>query len=409
MTLAPSYAIEVNGYPIDSGLSKLVIHLEYESADGIADMAKIRFANPDFILSDKTIVQPGNEIAIWLGYEPDLRFIGRVKVAKKKPHWPRADEMPTIEIVGYTRDHDMMDNEPSKAKKVAPSSNSKAAKKSAKIQNQKAKASEGRRFKNQRFSDAIISKARDYSMVPDVDKTPDDPHDFIQKAGMTDYQFVQGISNYTGFVFWVDGDQFGRWTLHFKDPSKLVTQDRVIRFTYNDANATLLEFDGEERLSGIQSKIVVEHKDPITGFVRKVEFEQNHATVDPIYSGTEPADRDYIRSVKASGGIEHPASVLVAIGDFQVQTVATKNFRNDRELEMWARQWFRRNASRFMFGEGEIVGEPSLMANQTHVLEGLGGGFDGSWFFTRVCHRLSPSEGYLCDFSARRKIDGELK
>jgi phage protein D len=409
-SLAPSYAIEVNGYPIESGLSKLIISLEYESAEGIADVAKIKFANPDFILSNTAIVQPGNEVSIWLGYEPELVHVGRIKIAKKMVNWPRGDDMPTIEISGYTRDHDMMDNEPSKAKTIKPSGESKAAKKSAKKMNAKAKASEGRRFAHRRYSDAITAKALEYSFIPDVDPTPDDLHDFMQKAGLTDYQFIQGIANYTGFVFWVDGDEHGRWTLHFKDPRNLSTQEKVLEFVYNNVNASLLEFDGIAKFSGVQSKIVVEHKDPYTGFVRKVEFEQNPTTVDPVFSGTEPPDREYLKSehLQTKGAAPSPSSILVAIDDLQVKTVADKVFRNDKELEHWARQWFRRNAQRFMFGEGLVIGEPRLMANQTHLISGLDAEFDGAWYMTRVRHLLTPDNGYTSEFSARRVIQGML-
>lgn len=398
MTLAPAYVIEVNGVELDLGVTQFVTLVEYESVDGYADAAKVVLMNPDFVLQDKKIFQPGNEMSIWAGYGTDLKHIGRVKIAKYRPNWPEGDEMPMIEVIGYSKDHDMMDNEPAKVKPVKPSSNSKAAKKSAKKKNEKAKASEGRRFKNQTFADAVEAKAADYGFLTDIDPTPDVPNDFVQRAGITDYQFVQGMANLTGFVFWVDGDERGDWTLHFRDPeSGLVTQDAVLEFTYNDENANLLSFDGEMKFAGVQTKITAEVKDPLTGKILTAEFEQNPATDDPLFVG------DLISNVAEAG---EPASILLVVGDLQVTAVANKRFKTEKELIFWTKQWFRRNAEQFVMGEGRIIGDPSVMSRQTHVLSNLGEQFSGDWYFSRVLHRLSADDGYICEFTARKVIKG---
>lgn len=397
--VAPAYVIQVNGVDLDHGVQQFVTSLEFESADGYADAAKIQLINPDFVLTDKRIFQPGNEMSIWLGYGSDLTHVGRVKIAKYRPTWPDAGDMPTIEVIGYSKDHDMMDNEPSKVKKVPPSSNSKAAKKSAKKKNEKLKASEGRHFKNATYADAVEAKAADYGFLTDIDPTPDQPHDFWQKAGLTDYQFVQGMANHTGFVFWVDGDANGNWTLHFRDPEKgLVTQSKIFDFVYNDEFATLLSFDGEMKFAGVQSKIVVETKNPLTGKIMQAEFEQNPATEDPLFVG------DLIKNVTPAT-TRDAREVLLVIGDLQVSTVTNKAFRNEAELIFWAKQWFRRNAEQFVMGEGRIIGDPRVLSRQTHKLSNLGSQFSGKWYFTRVSHQLSADNGYTCEFTARRLLD----
>lgn len=396
--VAPAFVIEVNGIELDLGVQQFVTSVEFESADGYADAVKINLMNPDFVLTDKRIFQPGNEISLWFGYGTDLAHVGRVKIAKYKPNWPEGDDMPMIEVVGYSKDHDMMDNEPSKTKPIPPSSNSKAAKKSAKKKNEKRKASEGRHFKNSRFSDAVEAKAVDYGFLTDIDPTPDIPHDFIQKAGLTDYQFVQGMANYTGFVFWVDGDENGKWTLHFRDPEKgLVTQEKTFEFKYNDEFATLLAFDGEMKFAGVQSKITVETKNPYTGKLMQAEFEQNPATEDPLFVG------DLLKNV-APGTTRDAREVLLVIGDMQVTAVTNKAFRTEAELIFWAKQWFRRNAEQFVMGEGKIIGDPRVMSRQVHKLSNLGTQFSGNWYFTRVSHQLSADNGYVCEFTAHKVL-----
>lgn len=400
MTSAPSYVIKVNDLTLPFDVSTLVEAVEYESSDGIADMAKIHIANPDFIVSRSRIFLPGNEVSIWMGYHGDMQHVGRVKIYGYEPTYPEGDAMPRIEATGYTRDRDLMSNEPSKVKKIKASPNAgKAAKKATTKMNQKLKASEGRVFKNMRFSDAVRLKARDYGMREDIDPTPEDPRHTFQKAGMTDYQFVQAVANYTGFVFWVDGDENGRWTLHFKDPAKLTTQSKVFRYVYNDANATLKAFNPAMKFVGVVTKIAVEAKDPKTGKLRNLDFEINPSTdEDPFFTGDLNA-----QTPKLSGP---PSDIVLSIGDVQVRTVANKRFQNDKELALWARAWFRKNAENFVFGEGKLIGDPSLRARQTHYLDGLEDMLSGYYYFSRVRHIATASGGYTCSIDARRVIKG---
>src|SRR5690606_33284225 len=81
----------------------------------------------------------------------------------------------------------------------------------------------GRTYKELKYSEAVEEKAQDpaYNFAPDVDPSPETATTFIHKAGLTDYDFVRGLANLTGYYFWVDGDQDGKWTLHFRDPKSV--------------------------------------------------------------------------------------------------------------------------------------------------------------------------------------------
>lgn len=399
---APGWVVEVNGSEVTAGVSQFVESIDVESMDNAADQIRLLLRNPNFILTDQKLFQPGNEIAVWLGDDStSCKFVGRGKIVTYAPRFPRAGEMPSIEVVAYSRDHDMMDNEPAKARKVVPVSGSKVAKKAAKKQNAKLKASEGRGFRKQRYSDAVKAKAADYGFDADVDPTPDAPHDFLQKAGLTDYQLVQGMANFTGFVFWVDGDEDGNWTLHFKDPKKLVVQSRELRYDFNTENASLLEFDATLKFSGMYTKVVAESKDPISGKIFKVEFEQNPTTVEDPFAEGGKWQYAKIPQLKAS-----PTDVILAIGDVQVKVIADKRFTDEAELQNWARQWFRRHAEEFVVGQGKVIGLPGLRARQTHELVGLGDQFSGAYYFTRVKHAMRSSSGYVVEFDAHKVIKG---
>ena len=54
---------------------------------------------------------PGNEMNFFVGYGTDLKFIGRTVIRKVRPHFPR-EEIPSMEVIGYTADSKMMDDSP---------------------------------------------------------------------------------------------------------------------------------------------------------------------------------------------------------------------------------------------------------------------------------------------------------
>lgn len=395
-SFAPSFLVEINGQDATKHIGRFVTKLEYESADDIADMARLNVMNPDFRFTEQRFFQPGNELSIWFGYVGSLRYIGAVRIVRIKPNWP-ADDMPSIEVVGYTRDREMMNNSPTRY----PSHDGPLP---TKKKLSKLKASEGRIFKQARYSDAIITKANDYGFKADVDPTEDVPHTFMQKVGMTDYEFVRACANFTGYIFWVDRDQAGRWSLHFKNPRN-ISQRKVFEFTYNGRDGSLIEFDASKDFERARSKIVVEAV--VGGKLVEVEFEENPDNyIENIYAPETPIAKVLKKSQPKSS---NPGGVLLSIGDFQVETVATRPFADTAELGRWARMWFRMNNQQFMFGTGKVIGTPDLMANQTHTLSGRGlAEFAGSWYMRRVRHTLTDSDGYTCEFTGTRVIEGIL-
>src|SRR5262245_9626691 len=258
---APTFEISVNGIAVSDGVRALVQSLEYESVDGMADLLKITLHDPidasgNRLLADSTLFAPGNEITAQFGYYGAvLDSVGRGIVRKVRPVYPRGG-VPIIEVIAYTKDALMMDNAPTPIK----------VKKKRGKGLKKTKA--GRRFANQKYSDAVIARAEDYEFLIDVDETQDAPHDFIHKAGLTDYDFVKGLSSLTGYYFWVDFD-FDRvdWVLHFKKPETYVEpQEKKYDFRWGAGElSTLLEFEPELAIQKSTTKLRGEYTDPITG------------------------------------------------------------------------------------------------------------------------------------------------
>jgi phage protein D len=382
--LAPSYVIEVGNEILDIGVTDLITDISYESADNMADVAKLTVSNPDFKISDARVFQPGNELSIWMGYGNELSFLGRTIINGVMGDFPASGKMPTIQVTAYTKDKQMVDNAPPEVKQK------KGAKK---------KGKGGRSFADTLMSEAADSRFSDYGFLTTVDTTREEPRNIIQKAGMNDYEFVQGLANISGFIFWVEGDETGNWFAYFLDPEGeqfRAIQEKKYTFTYNTRLASLMSFRPEQTFTGATTKLVYEIHDPKTGKVSKSEIEAEDAQFDTQIDG-DPSE-------PVSGDPADGVNIKLYIGDFSIEVASGKSFKSIPQFEAWAAQWFRRQRENFMLARGLVIGTETLRARQTHTIEGVGKLYSGDYYFTRVKHALSSSAGYMTDFSCRKII-----
>lgn len=393
-TLNPNFSIRVGDTELEAGLRALIESVEYESADGIADVAKIVAKNPGFILSDRRVLAPGNEVSIFMGYGGELTHIGRVRIFKVRPTFPQS-EMPTIEITGYTRDHEMMHNSPPQASPVGRAGGSRRG------GARREQSQSGRRFRNLKYSEAVEQRAADYGFQTDVDPTPEAPTDFIQKAGMSDYDFVNGLANITGYLFWVDGDENGVWTLHFKDPERLNEQEIRYTFEYNLGDlSTLFQFQPEFLISEAITQIRVRIQDAVTGVVFDAEFTEDNldGTPDLLFDPAADLETDIVESSP-----ETATAAQIYIGDYSFEEITNRRFTSEADAVRWARQWFRRCRENFIQARGFAIGVESIRSRQIHEISGVGIMYDGPYYFGRVKHKCDGQDGYTIDFNARKQ------
>lgn len=377
--LAPVYVIDVEGSELGTGVTQFVKRVEYESADGIADMAKLTIVNPDFTFIDAKMFQPGNEMSIWMGYGTDIKHIGRVVLTMPRYVFP-ATTIPFVEIIGYTADHKMMSN--------APEGSKKSGKKGI-----------GRVFKEMPYSQIVEDKASGapYNFEVDVDPT-EETRNTIQRVGLTDYDFIKGLANISGFMFWVEGDDLGIWTLHFKDPKTFSPDAEKQTYTYYQGQeSSLIDFEPAYLISEAKTKIKVEAKDTKTGKLITTEIEEEQgAQPDSQYTG-DPTEQIASEHVSA-------AAIKLFVGQFSFEAITNKRFKDEAEAKTWAEQWFRRNREEFVSGRGRVIGDQNLLARQVHELAGLSPALDGDYYFSRVRHVMDASSGYICEFNARKVL-----
>lgn len=446
---APDFRLTVSGAQVPIGIRQLVERVEYESSDGMADLMRVVFRDPRYIppkglsakgplgglgaggggsgshlsLRDIKVFQPGNEMSLWLGYGTKLRHIGRVIIRKVRPNFPR-DDIPSVEVIGYTKDSVMMDNAPLPPKeaiqvdadKVFSGERVKAPKPKKPRPKGQRKPPTGRAFKDTTFAAAVRARASNYDFELDVDDTPDakSPHSFFQRVGLTDYDFVKGLSNVTGYYFWVDDrddkgeEDPGRWWLHFKNPATLrknVVQEKVYTFKYDQGNlGSLLDFEPELAIQGATTKLQARVKDPLTGKIFDATFnEENEETPDPLAVVPDDIEFDVTGNV-LQGEYKTASSVKLFINDYSFEARTNRRFKSEAELIFWARQWFRRQRENFILSSGTIVGVETVMARQIHNLTGIGMGLDGEYFFSNVSHQLSNTSGYELHCTMRKVV-----
>ena len=423
-SMAPDFSLKINNRRLDASVRDMIQSVEYESCDGMADVMKI-VINDTFDKSarlpirDNKLFMPGNKLVLFIGYGPRLRHVGSAIIRRVRPIFP-ANSAPTMEVIAYTADSMMMDSAPEALKDTK-----KLKKGGIRIKNSKA----GRRWTNEKYSNAVIERAEAYGFKADVDLTPEPPSEFIQKANMTDYDFIKGLSNLTGFIFWVDGDSQGQFTLHFRDPERIHQGDfQSKQYTYtfkygDDDYSTLLSFEPELALQGAITKLLVQTKDPWSGqiFQAKVEEENDDSPETDIETGNINPDQrtndgdvvdkslDQRSGLNLTGnGMKGPlttaSDVKLYTEEFSFDIRANRRFNSDADLAAWAAQWFRRNRENFLLSRGSLIGIEDLLARQQHKCVGLGTAWDGLYYFTRVRHTLSVSTGYTCDFNARKVV-----
>lgn len=377
---APNFDITIEGVELGVNLSKFVQELEYESADGIADEARLKLVNPDFMLSDSKLWQPGNELGLYFGYGPSVDEVGRAIITNVRMNYPQ-DGFPTIDITANTMDFLMMQNRPPQQKA-------------------KDRIVEESILIHEAVENVANRDAYSFSNL-DIDETPG-RYAAPQKADMSDYEFVNAMANMMGYSFWVDYDR--GWTLHFKDPANLALEQEgdKLTFQYFAGNkGTLLDFVPEMALQGAITKLQVQGRIPGTGDSPPQtvleEFDDTESVPDVKYTGDAS---ETIGETHTTGG----AVLKLFFGDYAIEVVSDIKFKTAIEAKLWAQMWWNKRRENFIVGRGTTIGVPTVFARQIHEIKVPDVGLSGDYYFARVRHMFSPTSGYLIDFTARKVI-----
>jgi phage protein D len=409
MGMAPEFAVFVNDIEMPPNITQFVTSVEYENLDQAVDKITLELMNPDFTLTNRKFLLPGNVIMLYGGYgkvedsgkqkvlqRGQLEFLAAGIVTHVRQNFPDGD-MPTISVTALSKDYFMNQRRPDLDQE--DSSNPRQQDRSEKVDSGEKKHSWGMVD----YSDAVKEIANRYGFFTTDDEgkstieTSGVKENLYQIQGMTDYEFVVGLANLLGWYFWVSANKEGRWLLHFKSPkSVLKSQKKVYTLRYNDGdNSTLLTFEPEMLINDIFTKVSAETLLPNGRILKKaIVFDQTQQW--------SPVSTRFDQTVE--GPIQKPSDVKLYMNDFAISIPDVTGIREEADLERFMKTWVERHQDSFMLGSGTCVGLELMRARQIHRLENLGTLYDGEWIFDMVRHKFSSSEGYSCEFHAR-KVD----
>ena len=427
--------------PTDSGekgdISSLVQSISFESIDGIADATNIELLNPKledgtFAWNDRKLIVPGNYIDIYAGYEIPLTFIGRTKINSLEYNFPES-EIPTIKIVGYSRETEMMDNGPGITKVSIRRKNKLKTKNKVPKDTRTAK----QRVLPTSINKTVKSIASAYGMDLDIDGSrgsdtevlPPLPKGTWHRVGMSDWDFLVAISNMRNYLLWVDteaktGSPDEKWTLHFRNAENIITKTekqiregaikglplqkdvKVLKYHQGD-DSSLLEFKPNYSIAGTAVNLHISFVNPDTGECLQADIIDGNAEVK---SSVKLSDTRHEKgedlNKKVISKLSDAQSYKIGFGEYSVEVVPGRKFKTLDQLAAWLESWFIRNKEQFIIGEGSMIGDPTIMARQIHTISGLGTLLSGLYYFVRVKHVLSATDGYKISFTARKVLEG---
>lgn len=373
--LAPNYKLIISGQELSEEITEYVTSVEYESADLLIDTMRIQLMNPDYKFSELKLFLPGNEMELWGGYGGELSFMGRAVIAKHRATYPPGG-MPMISVTGYTGDWYMSQKKPD-------------------IEN-KGKGKDLITYTDVRYTDVIEKIAEFYSMETDIDPSNEKVSGIYQIKDVTHFQFCRGLANLLGWYFWVDGNENGKWVLHFRDPDLYDSKQEIMyTFSYNKGDlSTLLSFEPEMILSDFFTKVTAEITLQSGKVVNKTFVHEKESwDVKPTSELEEVED-----------SISSALDIKLYFKDYSVAIPNTEAIRNPADLERFVDNWIRKHKDEFVIAKGNTVGLENLFARQRHKIANVGTLYNGEWYFNKVRHVFSSSNGYSCNFDAR-KID----
>jgi hypothetical protein len=393
--MAPEYAIYINGFEMPEEITQFVTRLEYENADQVVDKISMDLMNPEFSLSERKFILPGNTILIYGGYGK-LEFLGAGIVTNVRMNFPQ-DEMPTISVTAYSKDYFMTQRQPDLDQKTT--SNPRQEERSVRVEKQNKVDVWGVTD----YSTAIRAVGERYGFFftdeegnSTIEKTPYPPENLYQIQGMTDYELCIGLANLIGWCFWVDADKNGRWRMHFKSPkSARKGQKKTYTLRYNDGDtSTLLSFEPEMLIGELYTKISGEISRP-DGSIKtqaSIIYEQG-AQWSPVATRFDQT---------VEGPISKPEDVKIFMKDFAITIPDVTGIKTEDDLARFLKVWVERHENSFIMASGTCVGLELLRARQVHKIANVGTLYDGDWIFDSVRHLFTPDEGYVCEFHARR-------
>lgn len=344
-TLAPEFAISVNGTPMSATAVADLVALSVLDDVDAPGMFTLTLAAWDTAQMkakwiDDALFQEGNAVEIGFGYRDHVVKLFSGEITGLEPDFPEG-RPPTLTVRGHDRRHRLM------------------------------RARKTKSYTNVKDSDIASQIASDAGLRPNVtDSGVSLP--YVLQHNQTDLEFLAERARRIAF--------------------ELVVNDRDLLFrprrTDGEAAFTLrreielIAFRPRLSTLGQVTQAQVRGWDPAT----KKEIvgtagAGDEATVLGKTSGPSTAQRAF--SASASARVDMPV-------------------QSQDEADAIARRNFAEMALHYIRAEAVCIGDPRIVAGIVVAVDGLGSRFSGSYYVTSVEHSFRTNKGFRTSFSARR-------
>ncbi len=219
-------------------------------------------------------------------------------------------------------------------------------------------------------SDVVSEIAKKHSLDTDIDSTTD-KHPRIEQHQQTDLEFIKKLADRNHFEFYVRGD-----VLRFGKPKDKASG--LIRMSWGEG---LLSFKPEANLAGQVASVEVYGWDP-----------KNKQAIKGVANAGDESGRE----PSGTSGAE----VMQRPG-YQTPTIRLRQpVYTQSEADHRARAALNERAKTFLTGEGECVGIPQLLPDESVTLENLGPRFSKVYYVSETTHKFD-SGGYRTRFKVK--------
>jgi phage protein D/phage baseplate assembly protein gpV len=334
---APRFDIRISGVTMAADVAEQVLSVSVETDLDLAGSFSLVLRNPDNLLLDSPLIDPGKTVEIHLGYGTALEpaFLG--EIAAIEPSFPQ-DGPPTVKVSGYDKSYRMRRNQPKPTEyKYMP--------------------------------DSLIAAriAAENGLIPMVDPTPGLPEEKVTQME-SDMAFLKARAKLHHFDVYVEWDR-----LHFQEP-RLQTAAYTLEWGRN--LSSFAPRISSAALAGLQT---------IRGYHQELAQTIVAAAVAVDVTPGNLLERlgstamDLLSSLARSGIRQQAVDNPLTAGKLAESLLATLL---DGLYE----------------GQGTCIGLPGLAAGKYVEIRGVGKRFSGTYRVRKVTHRIDGN-GFGTEFS----------
>lgn len=432
--LTPAFDIYISGKdmskitPIGSRLLDLLVSIEYEDDVKMSSLLTMHLKNradtqPDKFADWSAVLeslafQEGNYVDLYLGYGNLREFVDRCEILKWMPNFDADGQ--TLTIKAQDGRHRLQSSHRARFKNIG-------RKKRQTV------------WKGLSDADIVRKIAAKYQYKADVDPTEINKKtaikvvappigspvgtkpkltpqsvipNRIQKAGQTDWEFLQHLAKIQDFDLWVDFQKSndpaapiegGAYVVHFKK-KKEAGEEIGYLFKYGGDNPSILNASPEFSIKDKPTGVEVLHYDKSTRKIKATTIEDTTKTEIMRLDGPKVGPN----SLRAKDEILHGARVRFTAFGRSITAIADKPFYSKQDALDFVDKFLRENERDFIMLRMTVVGVPSLRSRQVHAVEGLSSRLDGFYKITNCKHTMSPDGIYVCEVTGYKLLTAEI-